>query len=813
MFPNSKPISLFFWILTMFLLCGMASSCGTAKKLKTNQTFLRKNNIVLKSNTRIGGKRNLKYELSTIYKQQPNSRFLRLFKFRLWAYNKTQAKIQATGDTTKWNRWVMKTIAESPSVYNKKVADATAQSMQYYLQHKGYNDAIVTDTVKHNYRRKKSYVTYTAILNNIYQIDSVTFLSKDSAILSIMKQYREASFLKKGQPVSKSVFDKENDRFIKLLRNKGYANFNNSFFYSEGDSSNYNVNITYEILPPPRAKKHTVYQVGHITVIPDYSLPYNGSLIDTTIADITFLKRDTLMKVKAKTIIRNIFLKTGDLYQDDLFVKTNLQLRAFDIFKGINIRQSVSPDDPNVLDFVIEITQKKKMVVGADVELNNSNINSSSRISLLGITGSLNFRHRNLFRDAYLFLGELQGGVDLNLTDPTNLFYSIDLTAKGELYMPRFVDPVHMWGGLRKIRLIKSGFYQDLKEKGRSRISVIYDNLSLFQFYSYNSFNLSFGYNLQRDASNRYQINQFGVNYLITNIQPDFQEVLIDNPFLANSFNDQLFTGLFFKDFSYTYVGKTDRRGRSFYFQTGLELSGLEMFGINSLYNAIQSGEPDTFKLFKRVEFAQFASLSIDGRFYKTISPSQSFAARFTAGIARPFGFSKEVPYIKQFYVGGPYSIRAWSIRELGPGQYYNPNDTLANDNIPFYQTGDIKMEFSAEYRFDVFWMLESAFFIDVGNTWTIKEDTSRVGSQLLWSSKFNEDNKLIGKNFIDQLAIGTGIGIRGDFSYFIIRLDLGIKVRNPYPDPITGKHWRWNELRNGPFKDLNYNLAIGYPF
>ncbi len=813
MFINSKPISLFYWILTILFICGIASSCGTAKKLKTNETFLRKNNIVLKSNKRIRGKRNLKYELSTIIKQQPNSRFLWLFKTRLWAYNKTQAKIQATGDTTKWNRWVMKTIAEPPSVYNEKIADATAQSMQYYLQHKGYNDAVVTDTVKHNYRRKKSYVTYTATLNNIYKIDSVQFLSKDSAILSIIKQYREGSFLKKGQPVSKEVFDKENERIIKLLRNKGYANFNNSFFYSEGDSSNYKVDVVYEILPPPRAKKHTAYRVGHITVIPDYSPRYNSPLIDTTIAGITFLKRDTLMKVKAKNIIRNIFLKKGDLYQDQLFVKTNLQLRAFDIFKGVNIRQSVSPDDPNVLDFVIEITQKKRMVVGADIEFNNSNINSSSRISLIGIAGSLNFRHRNLFRDAYLFRGELQGGVDLNFKDRANLFYSIDLSAKGELYMPRFVDPVHMWRGLRKLRIIKGGFYQDLKEKGRSRISAVYDNLSLFQFYSYNSFNFNFGYDLQRNANNRYQINQFGFNYLATNIQPDFQEVLDRNPFLANSFDDQLFTGLFFKDFSYTYVGKTDRRGRSFYFQTGLELSGLEMFGINKLYNSLQSGEPDTFKLFKRIEFAQFASLSIDGRFYKTISPSQSFAARFTAGLARPFGFSKEVPYTKQFYAGGPYSIRAWSIRELGPGQYFDPDDAPVNDNIPFYQVGDIKMEFSAEYRFDVFWMLESAFFIDVGNVWTVQEDTSREGSQFLWSSKFNENAELIGKNFLDQLAIGTGIGFRGDFSYFIIRLDLGIKVRNPYPDPDTQKHWRWEQLRNGPLKDLNYNLAIGYPF
>lgn len=811
MFPFGKSNALQFVVLALLMVMGLASSCGTSKHLKTTETFLHKNIIVLKSDKRIKGKRGLKYELSTIFKQKPNSRVLRLFKFRLWAHYRTQAKIQASGDTTKWNRWVMKTIAEPPSIYNEKIANATAQSMQFYLQHKGYNDAVVTDTAIHKYSRKRTSVTYTAVLNNLYKIDSVQFLSKDSAVYALMLQHRSETVLKRGQAVSKPLFDKENERFIKLLRNSGYAYFNKSFFYAQGDTSNYKVQIDFEILPPPRAEQHTVYRVGDITVVPDYSPNYYGPLIDTLVGDITFQKRNAIMKVKSKNIIRNIYLKKGDLYQEDNFLKTNLQLRAFDIFKRVNIIQSINPDDPTVLDFVIQLSQKKRMVFGADLELNNSNINSADRTSLLGIAGSLNFRHRNLFRNAYLFFGEVQGGVDLNLGNPQDIFFSIDLSAKGDLYMPRFVDPVKIWKGLRWARIIKSDFYQDLREKGRSRLTASYNNLSLFQFYSYNSFNFSFGYDLPRSSSNRYKINHFGVNYLATTIQPDFQIVLDANPFLAASFNDQLFTGLFFRDFSYVHVGKADRFGRSFYFQADVELSGAEVWATNKLYNSI-SGREETFKLFDQIEFAQFASLSIDGRFYKTISGSQSFAARFTAGIAQPFGFSAEVPYVKQFYAGGPYSIRAWAIRELGPGQYYDPA-TIPAANIPFYQAADVKMEFSAEYRFDVFWMLESAFFIDAGNVWTLGEDPSRPGSELLWSSKFNSAGELIGENFLEQMAIGTGFGIRGDFSYFIIRLDLGIKVRNPYPDPTTGKHWRWEQLRNGPFKGVNYNLAIGYPF
>jgi outer membrane protein insertion porin family len=569
--------------------------------------------------------------------------------------------------------------------------------------------------------------------------------------------------------------------------------------------------VDYEILPPPKTNQHNVYRIGNITVISDYSPNYEGELRDTIINGITFKERSFGIKVKPKNIIRNIFLHTGDLYQEDNFLKTNLQLRSFDIFKKVNIQQVINPEDSTLLDFVIQLSQKKKMVFGADLELNNSNINSTERVSLLGIAGSLNFRHRNLFHNAYLFFGEVQGGVDLNLAkNSTDLVYALDLSAKGDLYMPRFIDPLKIWRALRWSRIIKPDFYQDLKEKGRSRFSASYNNLSLFQFYSYNSFNLSFGYDLQRNTNNRYKINQFGINYLATKIEPDFQIVLDGNPFLAASFNDQLFTGLLFKDFSYTYVGKTNRYGRSYFFQADVELSGAEVWATNKIYNSITSSQ-DTFRVFD-IDFAQFASLSIDGRYYRTVSNGQSFAARFTVGIAQPFGFSAEVPYVKQFYGGGPYSIRAWAIRELGPGQYYDP-DAIPNENIPFFQTADFKLEMNAEYRFDVFWMLESAFFLDIGNIWTLGEDPGRPGSQLLWSAKYDGDGKLIGKNFIDQLAIGTGFGIRGDFSYFIIRLDLGFKLRNPYPDPVTNKHWRWTELREAPFKGVNYNLAIGYPF
>ncbi len=802
--------------LTKYLFLGLlpfllaSFGCNTNKYLKSDESLVKKNNIVIKSDHKVKNKRGLKYELSTIIKQKPNKKWLGITRPRLWAYY----KVQDEGDTTKLDNWLRRVIAEPPNLYNKSQIESTTQSMQYYLQHKGYNDAIVVDTVHHKRKRKRSIVTYTAYLNNIYKIDSVFFLSKDPKIKKLLYENTEETLLRKGEAVSKGLFDKEHLRLTKVFQNSGYAYFNTSYFYAEGDTSNYKVNVYYEVLKPPKKGEHQEYYIGDITVIPDYDPSLPNPSLDTMINNIRFLKRNPEMKVKPKNITKGIFLKTGDLYREDNYIKTNLQLGALDIYRRVNIEPKIDPDDPSKLNFIIRLTAKKRMVFGADIELNNSTYNGAQN-SLLGMAGSVNFRHRNIMRSAFSFLTELQGGVALDIGNKDQLFYSIDLKAQGDLYMPRFVDPIKLWKGLSYLHVLRPQFYTDLKEKGRTRLSAGYNYLSLFEFYSYNSFSFTFGYDLKRNSNNRYLINQFGINYLLTQNQPAFDTILAQNPFLRNSFDDQLFTGALFRDLDYTYRGKTNKYGASWYYNLNLELSGGEVFLANTIYNQTTNND-ETFKLFNRVDYAQFASVAMDVRYFKKVSNTQSFALRLFGGIARPFGFTDEVPYTKQFYSGGPNSIRAWRIRELGPGQYQAPDPvTPVNTAIPFYQTGDIQLEFNAEYRFDIFWLFEGALFLDAGNIWTFKEDDTRIGSQFRFTAKKDASGLIVNDIFTKQIAVGSGFGLRGDFTYFIIRFDMGIKLRSPYQDPENGNnYWRLNQLRNTTIRNgINYNLAIGYPF
>ena len=241
---------------------------------------------------------------------------------------------------------------------------------------------------------------------------------------------------------------------------------------------------------------------------------------------------------------------------------------------------------------------------------------------------------------------------------------------------------------------------------------------------------------------------------------------------------------MLFRDFNYVYNARPNRFGESLYLGINLELAGAEFWAVNSLYNSFAL-EPDTLKL-GEIEFSQYISTELDLRYYKQYTTKQSLVLRFNLGVARPFGFTTDVPYVKQLYVGGPNSIRAWAPRGLGPGQYLDSLSLDQANNNRLYQSGDLKIEFNAEYRFDLFWRLKGAVFLDGGNIWTIDKDLSRCGSQFLLNNSTitgctGNDQTVVNEAFYKQNCSGHRFGFRFDFTYFIFRLDVGIKLRYPY--------------------------------
>lgn len=189
--------------------------------------------------------------------------------------------------------------------------------------------------------------------------------------------------------------------------------------------------------------------------------------------------------------------------------------------------------------------------------------------------------------------------------------------------------------------------------------------------------------------------------------------------------------------------------------------------------------------------FSNFWRAEADVRYTHELSSKRAFAARLAAGVAVPFSNASSAPYSRLFFVGGPNSIRAWLIRGLGPGSFY---DKRLENTVPF-QAGDMKIEFNSEFRFPVFWRFESALFLDAGNVWNLKE---------------TERGTKISKFWYDEMAIGTGLGLRLDVTYALIRLDFGYKMRQPFS---INNESKWIGITNPRWRNFNPNFALGLPF
>ncbi len=472
---------------------------------------------------------------------------------------------------------------------------------------------------------------------------------------------------------------------------------------------------------------------------------------------------------------------------------TKRRLASLGIYKFISIKAIKRKDETGIVDFKIFLPSKKKQVLGTDIELNTAN-NSTLNNTSIGTAVSLNYENKNLFKGAEILVTDLQGGVEFAINDPANrLFNSVDVSASAELKIPMFMDYIGIYHLMNKIKVLPTKRLRKMEETATTSIKVGYNYLNLRGFYNYNSFDATFGYNLKPDDQWRIKFNQTGVTYFNPKTEPAFDAILEQNTFLKNSFGKRLFTGLFFRDVQASFTGKPKKNNVSYSTRLFGEISGMELLSINKI--ASSNKEWTLFDL----PYASYLKFEVEQRYLKKITPRTAFAFRADVGIGVPYGFSTTVPYVKQYYVGGPNSIRAWSIRQIGPGGF---NDEVANDpnnTLPFYQTGDLKMEMNLEYRFDMFWLLEGAIFMDIGNVWLIKEDTTRP-------------NAKISKNFAKQFAVGTGFGFRFDFSYFIMRFDLGYPIKNNYKDE-TGSYWKYHSLNELRFRDINFNLAIGYPF
>ena len=323
-----------------------------------------------------------------------------------------------------------------------------------------------------------------------------------------------------------------------------------------------------------------------------------------------------------------------------------------------------------------------------------------------------------------------------------------------------------------------------------TKFSLNYTLQQRARYYNLNSVLFSYGYNYKSNRFTYWEVNPISINYTIVNKQTaQFREILDDNPFLARSFEDQFIVGGT-GSFQYSELGEKGKKNR-FYFNFGLDIAGNILGAAQDLADA-----PNQLL---GLQYARYEKADVDFRHYLKLWRQSQLVSRVFAGAGFPYGESQSLPFVKQYFSGGPNSIRAFRVRSVGPGSY-NPPDTSGTLSF-FDQSGDIKLEANVELRHPIYSLLKGAVFVDAGNIWLWNENPAIPGGK--FSGSWNQ-----------EIGLGVGYGIRLDIQFLIIRLDASIPLRFPYEEGRS--HWQQDYAfgqKSWRKDNLIWNFAIGYPF
>ena len=524
----------------------------------------------------------------------------------------------------------------------------------------------------------------------------------------ILQDIQGQSRLAVGQPVDSRIYGEEVGRITNWMRENGYAFFSSGYIGElTGDSSNMQVDVRLEVFPPAIDSSHQTFRIGDINVFPGYDPNEPAATRRDTLGEgIYFHSSDGSYTVKPKTILDVLSLQKDSLFRQSDYDRTYKQLNNLGIFRIVSIQESRDTLEHDRLNFNIFLTPNDRFEFGSDLEINASNSPFIGR--LFGVSGGISLRHLNIFHGAELFVGNLEGGVDLNLGNLDSLVNTVDVNINTSIYFPKFVDVFGVYKGLDRLGLFRDGFYEELKENASTRVGLGYNYLETIDLYVINSFNANIGYDFRTSRRTRFRVNHVQIDYFSPRTTMYFDTLILEkNLFLFNSFDKQLFTGFLLREIDFSYNSAQNRFGESYAMLGQLEFSGVEVFAANLLANALDNSPViDTFALkfpSDTISFSQFIRTELDLRHYRKFNNRQSLALRFFAGVAFPIGYGESVPYVKQFFSGGPQSIRAWAAREIGPGGFRDPLTLDDNPNpLLFYQTGEFKLELNAEYRFNM---------------------------------------------------------------------------------------------------------------
>lgn len=784
LFRNHKA----FCLLACCLLA--MSSCRVTQKIPEGQSLLVRNKFLIEGKLPTKERDKLRTDLPAIVIQKTNRKLFGVLPLRLWFYN-----IASSGKKlTKFKKWLIDKVSEPPVIYDSLQTRRSEVALENYMFNFGYFYADVTDTVITH--KKRTTVIYRVAPGQVWKIGHVSLAAKPYATDSLCARHMKNSALVTGQRFDIANLKAERERIETLLRNNGFYYFSRDYVTFDLDTSagNRSVNVTVYINQPSDTAPHKQYRLYNFYITTDFIIGRQNEAItrDTVYAgDSAEYVIYSAQGILRKLILADaMMLKRGEWYNRDKEIRTVQRLTQMGVFKFINVEMVRSRTVPgNYLDAFISLTPAKRqsIMTGGEISITNE--------GFLGFSGNASYKNKNLSRRADQLVIDAAAGAQLRFPRGRKVeTITINGAVSATYFLNRMVG-FSRYKPFSKTRNPRTRFNIGYNYEQRNDFDT--NNVVTF-LYQLHNFNLTYGYDWVRGRRIAHVLNPVVINfYLLPQKGAEFLRRLDLNPILRSSFEEQVTISQFY---AFTYNNQRSAADRKYmYLRTSAEAAGNLLYaGFRALRG---SADNDSLYLIARKPFSQFVRLEGDFRNYFRIRQHGLFALRTYAGIGIPYGNSYALPFIKQFFVGGPNSLRGFLIREIGPGSYadstiYNP-ETGKKRSVGFFnQTGDIKLEMNAEIRFDIYRWFKGAVFADAGNVWTIRRDNRLNG-------EFN-----FGR-FWKEFAVAAGAGIRLDFNFFVIRLDYGFPLRDPRR--VEGKRWQFENAQ--AFRTGQFQLAIGYPF
>ncbi len=754
-----------------FLFIIILSGCRSTKYVPEGEYLL--NKVTIESDNS-----NVKpVDVTPFVKQKANAKMLGLAKFRLWIYNRSSKKRNG------WLSRALKKVGEEPVVYEENRTVQSEKEIKRYLSNKGFTNAEVESIVTTKEKRRKTEVTYKLTCNTPYRISEAQTYITDSTIASIVKSDSSQSLIVKGDLFDLDVLDAERERISARLKNAGYFDFSKeNFSYHVDTTLGHHQVKDILILKSDTANPQRSYEpfyLRDVSFVIDYDAQkalknadaYLSEMDSVVFKGLLFLS-DGNSKVKPEIIYRNNLLKPGMLYSKELSDRTHSLLSAIPIIRYVNI--NYKEVDNHLLDCDVYISLAEPQSL--KVELEGTYLSGN-----IGGAVSLSHKHKNLFRGAEQLSTSFTVGTEAIIPiNDDNVYYSKELGADMNLTYPKFVFP-----------FLNEDFHQ--KSRAETTFGLSFDYQERPE-YTRHIATADMMYGWRHNDHIRHQYTPIMLNYIsLPDMTSDFAAHIDTTEYLKYSYQDHVIFG---SRYAITFQhGNMNSKRSSRYLRLGFESSGVmlnafnNMFGLEKDYIYDDQGQvEESYYNFLDVRYSQYIRFDANGVISHNINESSGLAYRAQFGIGIPYMNSSQLPFERRYFGGGATGVRAWMVRSLGPGTYYN-------DEVDYYnQSGDISFVASAEYRFDMIWKFEGALFTDVGNTWTIRDYEAQPGAVFDFDS------------FYKELAVGIGTGLRWDLNFFIFRLDVAWKAF----DPTEAAGHRWvlgSDLRP------TTHIAIGYPF